>query len=100
MIQKRYKIREEIAWRKMKDGTITIVSPVVEKIISINETAGVVWEIFEKGGTAEDAVAALSNIFSEDLRPATEEIMGDVAKIINDFIERHLLEEIVDKSDY
>ncbi len=92
-----YRVRDEIAWRKMKDGTVTIVSPLVEKIISINATAGIIWELFDGKRTVAAIVDALYEKFSaEGVDRGTLE--SDTHEILRDLIDRQLVEQIVDNS--
>jgi len=92
-----FRVRDEIAWRKMKDGTVTIVSPIVEKIISINKTAGMVWELLDGNRTVDAIVDVLHEQFrKEGVTRAT--IEDDVREILNSFVERQLVEQIVDSA--
>lgn len=96
MLDHRYRVRDEIAWRKMKDGTVTIVSPLVEKIISINATAGVIWELLDGTRTVAVVIAALEERFGDEVPRAV--LAGDVADILRDLLDRQLIEQIVDNT--
>ena len=96
MLDHRYRIRDEIAWRKMKDGTVTIVSPLVEKIISINATAGVIWELLDGTRTVAVVIAALEERFGDEVPRVV--LAGDVADILRDLLDRQLIEQIVDNT--
>ena len=92
MKEKIFKVKEEIAWRKMKDGTLTIVSPITDKIISINETAGIIWEMLDGEKKVSDIADEMHKMFSENNDVSREVILSDVIEIISDFVERELLE--------
>ncbi len=97
MLDQRFRIRDEIAWRKMKDGTVTIVSPLAEKIVSINQTAGMIWDLLDGERTVADIAAALHERVRESgVSRATVE--ADVCEIIRSLVERQVLEQIVDSS--
>ncbi len=88
----KYKIKEEIAWRKMKDGTVTIVSPVIDKIITINETAGIVWSSLDRGSSSEEISSLLYSMYQADGSVTLDSVKKDVQEIINVFIEKSLIE--------
>ncbi|HOW52003.1 MAG TPA: PqqD family protein [bacterium] len=94
-----YRIRDEIAWRKMKDGTVTIVSPLVEKIISINATAGIIWELLDGKRNVAAVVDGLYEKFggSDGVDRATLE--RDTHEMLRDLIDRQLVEQIVDNTN-
>ncbi len=95
MLDQRFRICEEIAWRKMKDGTVTIVSPRAEKIVSINRTAGMIWDLLDGTRTVAEIVSALHEQFKEEgVDRAT--IERDTCEIIQSLVERHIVEQIVD----
>ncbi len=95
MLDQRFRIRDEIAWRKMKDGTVTIVSPLAEKIVSINQTAGMIWDLLDGKRTVAEIVTTLHEQFKEEgVERAT--IEADTCEIIRSLVERQVLEQIVD----
>ena len=96
MKHKKYRVKDEIAWRKMKDGTVTIVSPIIDKIISVNETAGMIFELLDGTNSVEMIVDFMCDKFSENENVLKEDIQTDVLEIIDDFNERELLDELID----
>ncbi len=93
-----YRVREEIAWRKMKDGTVTIVSPLVEKIISINTTAGVIWELLDGKRTVAAVIDSLYEKFKGEEGVDRAVLERDTHEMLRDLIDRQLVEQIVDNS--
>ncbi len=91
-MKERCSIRTEIAWRKMKDGTITIVSPITDKIITINRTAALVWEMLDGTKTVEEIAESVAGKFCDDPDLDKQIIFNDVKEIIEAFDERGLLE--------
>lgn len=93
-----YRVRDEIAWRKMKDGTVTIVSPLVEKIISINATAGIIWELLDGKRTVAAIIDALQERFKGETGVDRVVLERDTHEMLRDLIDRQLVEQIVDNS--
>jgi len=82
----------------MKDGTVTIVSPLIEKILSINTTAGMIWDLLDGTHSAEEIVDFLYEKFKhEGVSRAT--IEHDVHEILATFVKRQLVEQIVDSTE-
>lgn len=91
MDDRKYKIKEEIAWRKMRDGSVTIVSPVIDKIITINETAGIVWEMLDGTNTVSDICVRFRDLFKES-SVSGDAITKDVLEIVENFVKKELIE--------
>jgi len=89
-----YKIREEIAWRKMKDGTTTIVSPLTDKIITINGSASVIWEMLDGNNSIENIADKILTTYEIDDENPSESVFNDVEEIVASFIERDLIEKL------
>lgn len=89
------RIRNEVAFRKLSDGTITIVSPVTDKMISINSSAAEIWELIN----GSNSVVKIKNMFfsshSGDLGiPSNEKVKDHVFEIIKMFFDKNLIEII------
>ncbi|MFO7735336.1 MAG: PqqD family protein [bacterium] len=92
---KKYSIKKEIAFRKMKDETVTIVSPLTDKIITVNPVAGMIWEKLDGTNTVSEVAKYIQGVFSEnDL--SYEDVLADTVEIIEDFLSRELIEEKID----
>ncbi len=94
MSEETYRLRDELAWRKMKDGTVTIVSPVIEKIVSINETAGMVWELLDGNHTVAQIADELYQRFASENSINRSQVLNDVNDIIAEFRQRQFIERV------
>lgn len=93
MISKIYKIKEEIAFRKADDGTLTIVSPVTDKIVTINAAAAQLWDLIDGERTVEKISEIFSEMHKDDLDfPGDEEALKDVIEIFGEFLEKEFIE--------
>lgn len=96
--QKKYTIKKEIAFRKMKDETVTIVSPLTDKIITINPVAGMIWEKLDGENTVSEVAKYIKSVFPEN-NLSYEDVLADTVEIIEDFLSRELIEEKIDKKE-
>lgn len=88
-----YKIRKEVAFRKSADGLLTIVSPVTDKITTVNSSAAEVWDLIDGQSSVDEIVKGFIKLHKEDAGfPCTEEIIKDVSEILESFFERKLIE--------
>jgi hypothetical protein len=88
-----FRIKDEIAFRKANDGTMTIVSPVTDKIITINATATEIWEMIDGQKSVSEIVGSFIQIHSKDNGfPGSDEARSDVISIVDDFFNRKLIE--------
>jgi len=88
-----FRIKDEVAFRKANDGTMTIVSPVTDKITTINATATEIWEMID--GNKSVAVIIdqfLENHSGDNNFPGKETVGKDVKEIIEMFLNRLLIE--------
>lgn len=89
------KIRKEVAFRKLADGSVTIISPVTDKMISINRSAAEVWHMIDGLNSLENITERFIFLHGKDAgAPSVEEIEKDVMEIVKSFFERALIEEI------
>ena len=89
------KIKAEIAFRKLADGSVTIISPVTDKMISINQSAAEIWNMIDGANSLKNITDRFIFLHENDAgAPSAEEIEKDVADIIKSFFERNLLEKI------
>lgn len=88
-----FRIRNEVAFRKANDGTLTIVSPVTDKITTVNSTASEIWDLID-GKTSIEIIAEKFMLAHRDDSsfPGEKEVRSDVYAIINDFFNRELIE--------
>lgn len=89
-----FMIRKEVAFRKASDGTLTIVSPVTDKITTINSSAAVIWDLID----GKKDLQALINEFitihkNENSYPGDEGAKCDIIEIIEHFFNRNLIEK-------
>ena len=90
-----FRIRDEVAFRKAEDGTMTIVSPVTDKIITINSSACEIWEMVDGKRTVSEIIERFISFHSNDKGlPSEKEIAEDVTDIVDDFFKRELIELI------
>ena len=95
MHKKVFRLRDEIAFRKSDDGTMTIVSPVTDKIITINSTATEIWEMID----GQASVGAIADKFvvahrEENDFPGEKVVIEDVFEIIVELLNKELLEVV------
>ncbi len=94
-----FKIRDEVAFRKANDGTMTIVSPVTDKIITVNPTATEIWEMIDGEKTVSQIINFFSEAHSDDNDfPGQKQVSEDVTDMIDNFFARELT-ELVSKED-
>lgn len=89
------KIKDEIAYRKADNGTMTIVSPVTDKIVTINPTASELWELVNGERDAEE----ISKIFLDEHRkdenfPGDDAVSLHVKEILEEFLKKEFIEQI------
>ncbi len=85
-----FKINSSVAWRKMSDGTVTIVSPVNEKMISINKSASLIWEGAASGKSKEQILELLYSKYLPQSELTKDILDEDAEEIINLFISKGL----------
>jgi len=90
-----YRIKDEIAYRKAADGTMTIVSPVTDKIITINTSATEVWEMIDGKRNMDEIKEQFISKHRDDADfPGETEAEHDTEVILEEFLKRELIEEI------
>jgi len=90
-----FKIRDEVAFRKAEDGTMTIVSPVTDKIITVNPTATEIWEMIDGKKSVSQIIELFLKEHSEDKNfPGKKQLTEDVTDMIDNFFARTLTELI------
>jgi hypothetical protein len=88
-----FRIRDEVAFRKAGDGTLTIVSPVTDKITTINSAAAEIFEMIDgKKSVSEIAGNFIQTHSSDNGFPGSDEAQSDVISIVDDFLNRELIE--------
>lgn len=87
-----FKIRDEVAFRKLSDGSLTIVSPVTDKMISLNSTAAEIWEMIDGKKSVKEI--ADNFYFSHADDTMIHAIKKDAFEIIETFVSKELLEII------
>jgi len=88
-----FRIRNEVAFRKANDGTLTIVSPVTDKITTVNATASEIWDMIDgKMSAGEIAEKFIQTHKDDNGFPGEKEAKNDVFAIISDFLNRELIE--------
>lgn len=90
-----FKIKDEIAFRKSCDRTLTIVHPLTDKIITINETAAEIWQLFDGRKNLAEIVDCFIKSHEKDCElPSVEVLRRDVLEIIESFLNKDLIEII------
>ncbi len=88
-----FRVRDEVAFRKAEDGTMTIVSPVTDKIITVNPTATEIWEMIDGEKTVSEIISLFEKVHSEDKDfPGQKQIAEDVTVMVDSFFHRELIE--------
>lgn len=88
-----FRIRNEVAFRKANDGTLTIVSPVTDKITTVNGTASEIWYMIDGKIDVGAIVQKFIQMHKHDNGfPGDNEVKNDVFAIIDDFFKRELIE--------
>ena len=88
-----FKIRNEVAFRKAGDGTMTIVSPVTDKIITINSAACEIWEMLDGKKTVSEIISIFGDRHRTDNDfPGEKQVAEDVVDIIDSFFNKELIE--------
>ncbi|HPA57359.1 MAG TPA: PqqD family protein [bacterium] len=88
-----FRIMNEVAFRKANDGTLTIVSPVTDKITTVNGTASEIWYMIDGKIDVGTIVDKFIQAHKEDNGfPGEKVAKNDVFAIMNDFLHRELIE--------
>jgi hypothetical protein len=91
----KYIIKDEVAYRKAADGTMTIVSPVTDKIITINTSATEVWEMIDGKLNMDEIKEQFISKHKDDADfPGETQAEHDIDVILEEFFKRELIEEI------
>lgn len=94
-MRKIYKIKDEVAFRKAADGTMTIVSPVTDKIITINTSATEIWEVIDGKLNMDEIMERFISKHRDDADfPGESQAEHDAEVILEEFLKRELIEEI------
>lgn len=89
------RVRAEVAFRKLEDGSVTIVSPATDTILTINRAAAEIWEMIDGTNCMKHITDRFIFLHGNDSgAPSVTEIENEVTEIINSFFEKSLLEEI------
>ena len=90
-----FRIKEEVAYRKADDGTMTIVSPITDKIITVNTSATELWELFDGNTDVGEITEIFISRHKDDKDfPGDSEVAEHISEIIEEFIKRELIERI------
>lgn len=90
-----FRIRDEVAFRKLSDGSVTIVSPVTDKMISINSTAAEIWETIDGKKSLKQITDRFYFSHGKDAgSPSIEKLKQDVFEVVIAFFDRDLIELI------
>jgi len=84
------KVNPEIVCREEFDGTGCLFNPDDGKVFGLNATSLFLWRQFEKGASAEEALAALKDACAT---PLPEEAAADVSAFVADLSARGFLSE-------
>lgn len=88
-------IKKEVAFRKLADGSVTIVSPVTDKMISINKSASEIWYMIDGLNSLKNITERFIFLHGKDAdAPSVEDIEKDVMETVKSFFEKALIEEI------
>ena len=89
------RIRDEVAFRKADDGTMTIVSPVTDKIVTINAAAAELWDLIDgKSNMDEIAGEFISRHREDENFPGEGEAANHVNEILEQFLKKEFIEQI------
>ncbi len=85
-----YRIKKEVAWRTMKDGTMTIISPLHDIVVTVNTTAARIVELLAEHKSKEEIVRTLSQ---ETGNRNSDAIAADVDTFLQALFEKGVLEQ-------
>ena len=88
------KIKNEVAARRSFDGTLVAVSPESDKIVTLNESAAVLWSLIDGKRTLGEIVTLFAAHFDAESLDELMQIEKDVLEIIDKFLEKKLIEII------
>jgi len=95
MKKKIFRIRDEVAFRKTVDGSLTIVSPVTDKIVTVNKTASEVWELVDGEQDVDKIVQVfVSRHRDDDDFPGESEGGEHVVQILEELLKREFIEQV------
>lgn len=90
-----YRIKDEVAFRKAADGAMTIVSPVTDKIITINASATEIWEMIDGKLNMDELKDKFISKHRDDADfPGEIQAEHDAELILEEFLKRELIEKI------
>jgi hypothetical protein len=84
----RYRIPDDVLHRVVQTDTV-ILNAATNSYVSLNDSAGRIWELFGAGHTAEEVQAMMADEF--DIEP--DAVAVDVAATLRSLLQRGLLEQ-------
>lgn len=88
------KIKDEVAARRSFDGTLVAVSPESDKIITLNESAAVLWSLIDGKRDITEIITLFAAHFGAETLDEISRIEKDVVEIVGKFLEKQLVEII------
>ena len=88
------KIKDDVAFRRSFDGTLVAVSPESDKIVTLNESAAVLWSLIDGKRSITEIVTLFAAHFDAESLDELTQIENDVLEIIDKFLEKQLVEII------
>lgn len=86
------KIRDEVAFRKSSDGTMVIVSPVTDEIVTINESAAVLWELIDGKRDVEALIRSFADFFGCEISSEFASVEKDALEVLEKFLDKQFIE--------
>lgn len=83
-----YQIKKEIAWRKMKDGTMTLISPLDDVVLTVNPLAARIVELLAENVAFEEIVMRIQK---ETGHKNEDEISKDVFEFVQQLVDKGFL---------
>lgn len=83
-----YTIKKEIAWRKMQDGTMTLISPLNDSVVTLNGVGARVFELLADNLLIDEIV---TRIQKETSHKDSAEIQRDVMEFVENLLTKGFL---------
>lgn len=88
MTTEHYTIKKEIAWRKMQDGTMTLISPLDDSVLTLNGIGARVFELLADNLLLDEIVIRIQK---ETSHKDSKEIHKDIVEFIESLTSRGFL---------
>ena len=88
------KIRDEVAFRESGDGAFFVISPLIDEIVTINDSHAVLWSLIDGKRDISEIIARFAAHFNAGSLDEITQMWSDMIEIIDKFLEKQLIEII------